>query len=860
MFQLKDYQKTTLEKLKNFLENARIYNAENAFKEVCTVPNMPYKSIKGLENTPYVCLRLPTGGGKTHLSAQSIGIASKYYLEKEYPTVLWLTPSRTIKEQTVETLKNPLHPNRELLDQMFDGNVKIFDISDFRNINLQDLTNNLCIIVSTMQNFNITKPEDRKIYDHNENFETHFKKITDTSNYKLERFEDGNYKGQVKYSFVNLINLFNPLVIVDEAHHNTTDLSFETLNRINPACIIEFTATPSEQSNILHRVTAMELKNEEMIKLPIMLTEYPSWQESIEACVIKRKGLEDVAKLDKDYIRPIVLIQAENDDKEVTVNVVKNYLIENCKVEADKIAIVTSEQKELDGINILNRDCSIEFVITKQALKEGWDCPFAYIFCSVANVNSKTAVEQLLGRVLRMPYAERREKEELNKAYAFVSSVSWPNAVAKLCDKLTNMGFDETEIDNSILPEQKTFDFGEQHLIPEQVFTSNIKLEKFTEDEKKLLKVETLDNGQCSIKISPELSQEILEKVEKNIKKSDVQEFYRTVHFVKKQIVQLSPSEKGEQIEIPQLKLFIDGEWELAEKEVFLSNGWNLLDYPAMFEDGEFDIRDDGRTVEIDIDGKRLSERYYANTLPINLDNVETSWTILDLSRWIDRKLYQPDILMSVKLEFIRRILEFLNESKGISLSTLIMRKFLLLKAIEKKINTYKRQAFLKGYQQTLFKNRVPVETSFDFSYKFGQYYPVNKIYNGNVKFNKHFYSSIAAFDGKEHGEEETCAITIDSLPEVKYWVRNIDGHPNSFRLPTSTDYFYPDFVAELNDGRIYVIEYKGAVYYSNDDSKEKNNIGKLWAEKSNGKCLFKMVTSEKEAGKNIKAQILEEL
>ena len=279
IFSLKGYQETTLNKLKEFLEKARLYDATTSFKEVCTVENMLYKTIDTLENVPYVCLRLPTGGGKTYLSAQSIGIAAKSYLEKDYPTVLWLTPGRTIKEQTVETLKNPKHPNRELLDSLFDGNVKVFDISDFRNIHLHDLKNNLCIIVSTMQNFRINNPEDRKIYDHNENFEPHFRGFIDNQNLMLEKFEDGIDKGKIKYSFVNLINLFNPLVIVDEAHHNTTDLSYKALKRVNPACIIEFTATPDEQSNILHRVSALDLKNEEMIKLPIMLTEYPSWQE-----------------------------------------------------------------------------------------------------------------------------------------------------------------------------------------------------------------------------------------------------------------------------------------------------------------------------------------------------------------------------------------------------------------------------------------------------------------------------------------------------------------------------------------------------------------------------------------------------
>ena len=630
------------------------------------------------------------------------------------------------------------------------------------------------------------------------------------------------------------------------------------MNRVNPACIIEFTATPSQESNVLHRVSAIELKNEDMIKLPIMLTEYPSWQEALEACILKRKGLEDIAKLDKNYIRPIVLIQAENKDKEVTVDVIKNYLIENGNIAPEKIAIATGEQRELDGINLFDPNCPIEFVITIQALKEGWDCSFAYIFCSVATVNSKTAVEQLLGRVLRMPYAEKREKTELNKAYAFVSTTSWPNAVAKLCDNLTNMGFEETEAEDSVQPQQKTLELETQEIEPiKQTFITKIDTTKLTEEEKQTLEVETSENGISTIKVDYNTPQEVIEKVEKIIDKKDVVAFRRTVAVIKNQVVKLAPADKGEIIEVPQLKLFIDDEWQEVDKELFLPSGWNLLDYPASFDDGEFDIKDDGRTVEIDIDGKKITERYYQNTLPIDLENIETNWSNLDLSRWLDGKMYQPDITMPVKLEFIRRIVEFLNLRKGIPLSTLIMRKFLLLKAIEDKINKYRKQAYEKGYQQTLFSGTIPVETSFDFSYKFGKYYSVDKKYNGRIKFNKHFYSCVGAFDS---AEEEICAREIDCLTEVKHWVRNVDKQPNSFRFQTSTDYFYPDFIMQLNDGRLYIVEYKGAGFYSMDDSKEKNNIGKLWQEKSNGKCLFKMVSDEKYIGKSIKAQILEEI
>lgn len=98
----------------------------------------------------------------------------------------------------------------------------------------------------------------------------------------------------------------------------------------------------------------------------------------------------------------------------------------------EQIAIVTGDQRDLDKINLFDPACKIEAVITVQALKEGWDCSFAYVFCSTANIGSSRDVEQLLGRVLRMPYAKRRKAAELNKAYAHVSSPNFLEAAKQL--------------------------------------------------------------------------------------------------------------------------------------------------------------------------------------------------------------------------------------------------------------------------------------------------------------------------------------------------------------------------------------------------------------------------------------------
>src|ERR1700737_2690064 len=297
MFALKKYQTETLDVLQAYLEAARIVGAKPAFdgmdKAGVRDPR-PYRPLEGLETIPYVCLRLPTGGGKTLLSAHTIKIAADAYLERDFPVVLWLVPTNTIRHQTLETLKKPGNPNYEALRTAFDGHFRVLDIADFTLITPADLLTRACVIVGTMQTLRVDKTDGRKVYAHNEDLEPHFTALPANAP-GMERDEDGDNKGQIKFSFRNLLALHRPLVIVDEAHNNTSPLSFEVLQRINAACVVEFTATPARDSNVLHNVSATELKAEEMIKLPIRLSEHKSWGEAGRNSILRRRRLHEVA-------------------------------------------------------------------------------------------------------------------------------------------------------------------------------------------------------------------------------------------------------------------------------------------------------------------------------------------------------------------------------------------------------------------------------------------------------------------------------------------------------------------------------------------------------------------------------------
>jgi type III restriction enzyme len=147
---------------------------------------------------------------------------------------------------------------------------------------------------------------------------------------------------------------------------------------VNPSAIIEFTATPHPKSNILHAVSAAELKAEQMIKLPVRLDEHQTWEGAVTGAIARRAELAEKAGRDRDgYIRPLVLFQAEDKGREVTVDVLLEHLRSVHHIPADKIAVATGDQRGLDGIDLFSPDCPIDYIITVEALKEGWDCSFA---------------------------------------------------------------------------------------------------------------------------------------------------------------------------------------------------------------------------------------------------------------------------------------------------------------------------------------------------------------------------------------------------------------------------------------------------------------------------------------------------
>lgn len=592
------YQQDTLAALRQYLSVARSSAPKAAFE--AATEGLPaalrrdYIALSdAVADAPYVCLRLPTGGGKTLLAALSISIAGKEFLDQDSPLVLWLVPTKTIRDQTIKALQTPGNIHHDALEDRFKGRFRVLAVADFDQLRPHDLGARANIIVSTLATARVDNTELRKVYAHNENMEPFFSGIPDTTP-DLERDEKKKRK-PIKFSFINLLHLCRPLVIVDEAHNNTSDLSTEIMGRIRPSCVIEFTATPAANSNILWHASAGDLYAANMIKLPIELTQHATWQEAVHSVVQERQKLAELAPKEKDYIRPITLIQAESIDKEVTWQIVLDYLQNEESVPREKIAVATGTERELDGINLFSPQCPIEHVITVKALKEGWDCSFAYVFCSVATVHSKTEVEQILGRVLRMPYAERRSQPALNRAYAHVSSTSWPYAVQQMRDRLVDMGFDEIEAEEAIR-EQRPKPIPQLGLqYPTTDSTAGFPLFDLTvrespdltildPEEQGYVTVHRQEDGATTLSVDENIPESALRKVEKQLQPRERNALRETLAIRRRQRQRdQAPVRKGKTLIIPRLCRTIQGELEIVEQDNLIGpEGWDLADYPAV--------------------------------------------------------------------------------------------------------------------------------------------------------------------------------------------------------------------------------------------------------------------------------------
>ena len=439
---LKDYQAQAIKNLADFLQLINDKQSiSGAFKKFWASRDVnakpPYQN--NIAGVPQVCFKVPTGGGKTFMAASSLKVIFDALPNTQNKVVVWLVPAETILTQTYKNLNDPTHPYHRRLVEDFNGQVEIYTKAQLltgENFSPAEVAEQLSILVLSYDSFRTSNKEGRKAYQQNgqlQQFVAHF--------HGDEEF----LRGADESSLIQVIRHYKPAIIVDESHHATTDLSLEMLQNFNPSFILELTATPKDTSNIIAYVPALKLKQADMVKLPVIVYNRHSQDDVISDSIDFRNMLERVGQ--SENIRPIILFQAESHGKgdRLTFDKIKADLIQNHNIAPEQIAIKTADINELRGVDLMSIDCSIRYIITVNALKEGWDCPFAYILASLANRSSPIDVEQILGRILRRPFTKNFSNDLLNMSYVFTSSADFRQTLNKIVIGLNAAGFSEHE-------------------------------------------------------------------------------------------------------------------------------------------------------------------------------------------------------------------------------------------------------------------------------------------------------------------------------------------------------------------------------------------------------------------------------
>lgn len=461
---LKQYQKDIIEDLTRYLEILqKTKNISESFNEFWRLhPRTPLTPFPGeivepyknnVAGVPHVCLKVPTAGGKTFIAANALRSIFSIFPQDHAKTVVWLVPSNSILEQTIRNFSNPEHPYREQLNADFGNRVEVYDktaLLQGAGFNASSVKENLSLCILSFDSLRSRNKDNRNAYKENGN---------------LLSFAES---ADEEVSLMSVFKQLNPVIVVDESHNAESELSVDMLKQLNPSFILDLTATPRKNSNIVSFTSAYELKKESMVKLPVIVYNHQSKDEVVNSALELRARLEraafDAQNQGGAPIRPIVLFQAEPKTKEdnATFDKIKAMLIEK-GIKESEIKIKTADKNELAGLDLMSSDCEVRYIITVNALKEGWDCPYAYILASLADKNSAVDVEQILGRVLRLPYTRKNPNPMLNMSYVLTASNKFLDTVQNVVEGLNRAGFSgkdyriaETQVVNNESPENAT--------------------------------------------------------------------------------------------------------------------------------------------------------------------------------------------------------------------------------------------------------------------------------------------------------------------------------------------------------------------------------------------------------------------
>lgn len=872
--ELKDYQARVLADLAGYLDVLDgTPNLAQAFSDYWAGKGVrvggdsgmaPYKNT--VPGVPHICAKVPTAGGKTFIAVNALDTvfgALARRAPRRPKLVVWLVPSLTILEQTVRALGSPEHPYRKRLDQLFRRRVAVYEKRDLlmgAGFSWDTAQEQLSIVVMSFDSLRARNKEDRKIYQENGNLASFLQPDQGDAGDWLLPEHDAS-------ALINVIRRLRPVVVVDESHNAESQLSVEMLKNLNPDFILDLTATPRNNSNIVSYVDALALKKQHMVKLPVIVANRASRGEVIESALILRRQLEDLAKQEEaaggKYIRPIVLFQAQprTGDDNTTFEKIREKLVE-LKIPAEQIRIKTADINELKGVDLMSRDCPVRFIITVNALKEGWDCPFAYILASLADKTSAVDVEQILGRVLRMPHVQQHGNDLLNLSYVFTASNRFMDTLQSVVKGLNRAGFSDKDyraIDaqaadtatqpgatgmgqlpldglsgqpagaetapaddldvSGVSPDWEAAATGVSAPAAATTAAASADAAAYVAD----VKARALAENQAFEAKAQAGNDDVSPELEDKMNRHRIKDIFR---------------DEALAVRLPQFFIQVRNGGFFAEEQPFqLFEREELLKEFRLSQGGATISFEDVETEVYRVDLEQLGDENYAPRAfkLAARERVKFTEYLLGLPRdsqvmnLVSRltelvgNMY-PITDPEVK-EYIRRVVTGMNAEQ---IRDCIERDVAYVRKIKQKITTLANAHAMKTFTDMLDVDRIAMQPSFAL--------PESITPSANASsIPKSLYVTEAAmgyFEGRVIND-------VANLDSVQWWHRN-GSRGKGFRINGFLNH-YPDFIVKTKAGRIIALETKGDDR-DNTDSELKLKLGKLWEAKSGRDYRYMMV------------------
>ncbi len=848
--ELKNYQKTVLNDLAAYLsEYGASGNAGTAFARFWESRpfNPGHRYIDQMKGAPNVCIKVPTGGGKTFIACNALRVIRDSMATALGRPVLWFVPSLSILDQTLHAFLDHSHPYRQKLNGLFSGKVAVLEKSEAlagAGFDPETVRRQLTIIVLSYDSFRSSTKEGRKVYQENSSlsaFPAHF-----GSGKPIENADDS--------SLARILNSMKPLIVVDESHNAKSTLSIEMLQNLDPSFILELTATPREQSNIISYVDPERLKTEQMVKLPVIVYNTRDVNEVVRTAIDLRRKLEHSAEVEHErgagHIRPIALFQAEaknaqtREEESATFGKIKEKLV-GFGIPANQIAIKTAEINELKGIDLLSEQCPIRYIITINALKEGWDCPFAYILGSLANRSSAVDVEQVVGRILRQPYVSRSRQPFLNLSYVLTASDRFYETLQKVVEGLNRCGFSER--DCRVKDEKATASSAEMPLgsqAPEQ--------EDFIDvlDSTALPAGETAEGGSApggpaksGIPVSA-----VIEEIEA---------------LAQEAIAPALPRAAGDAAEA--LSLAADAP-DLKKMKLEFVNSAKRVILPSFYIKEDAGLFNDSEGIEKKLTREDLVKGFKLTNQDINLDFRPTELELYEVDIRVDaRGFSRPEytrlteersrgfaklishlseadkkrelfaVLYGVMKRFdeipekdirsyLRRVIESQEPAR---LDDMIQNPYQYAEILKYKVISLMTAHAIQSFQRRATENSLITKGSWKFP-------AVIQAPNSIKGLRRSLYEEEA--EGNQF--ELEIANEIAGLDNVLFWHRNLER--KGFCLNGYINH-YPDFIAVTKRSNVLIVESKGDDR-NNSDSAQKLKLGQAWEKKAGESFKYFMV------------------